>query len=263
MGAWDVENSGNLHVSLLGHVWADPLAQIRNHFWTSGGLDPIFQLSRRISAAGQAIAADIFHDIVRASTFYSFGFRLPAQLDYNDIFQFVINQGADIESRNTFRKETALLMIAEADTIVYSKIMPVFLRFDADYSAVDYKGRGPLHLALKPSRMYIDEYHHLGVWDLKHKLVYLRSRTLIDKLVHLLQAGCSIHAVDNYGRTPTDVAQKWRRTKAWEAALEKVGKLDCGRSECQCEIIVRLPPFLYFPYSVLVLAAPAERWMRN
>ena len=119
MGAWDVENSGNLHVSLLGHVWADPLARIRNPFWTSGGLDPIFQLSRRISAAGQAIAADIFHDIVRASFYFILDSdSTAATLITMILFQFVINQGADIESRNTFRKETALLMIAEADTIV-------------------------------------------------------------------------------------------------------------------------------------------------
>ena len=137
---------------------------------------------------------------------------------------------ADIEYRDTFRKGTALLVTAEGDNFTSSRMLPVLLRFDADYSAVDYKGRGSLHLALKPAREYSNRYERL------------HSRDLRDKLVCLLQAGCSIHAADNCGRTPTDVARKWGRSKAWKAALQEVGKLECARADCRCEIIVRFTP---------------------
>ena len=153
-----------------------------------------------------------------------------------------MNEGADIECRLSFRMETVLLLTAEEDTISSLQSMLVLSRFDADYSAVDYKGRGPLHLTLKPSRTYAFDFQRL------------HSRAFKDKLVHLLQAGCSIHAVDKYGRTPTDVARRWRRTKAWVAALREVGKLECGKSECKC---VRLSPCPHFHYSVLALAVPA------
>ena len=225
MDAWDIENCAALQTALWFNFWTS-VSGLNND---SRSLDVIIQLSRRVSALGQVIHADIIHDLVRASIDNTFSPQ--AEFDYNDIFEFLVDQGADIEYRDTFRKETALLVAAELDDISSLNMIPVLLRLDADYSAVDYKGRGPLHLTLKPSRTSIDSQR-------------LHSRAFKDKLVHLLQAGCSIHAVDNYGRTPTDVARKWRRTKAWEAALEAVGKLECGRSECQCEIVVRLPKVL-------------------
>ena len=222
--AWDIENfyafqSLFVHYLLSQHYLYD-------NAWTSEGLDQLFRLSRQSSASGQAIEANLIHVLVRASTSY---FSSPTpELEYNYIFGFLINQGADIECRYSFRKETALLVVAELDDIISLNMMLFLLRFDADCSAVDYKGRGPLHLALKPSRIYGGIQH-------------LHFRAFTDKLVYLLQAGCSIHAVDDYGRTPTYVARNWWRTKAWEAALREVGKLDCGRSECQCEITVRSP----------------------
>ena len=227
--AWDIENSAALQSLLMDHLFHR--YYIHDNVWTSEGIDQLFQLFRRMSAVGQAIEANLIHDIIRISTSKIVG--PPAELNYNDNIEFPINEGADIECRDSFRKETAFLVVAEVDKVMSLKLMPILLRFGADYSAVDYKGRGPLHLALKPSR----QYRYMGGGP-------LRSRTLKDKLVYLLQAGCSAHAVDNYGRTPTYVARKWRRTKAWEAALRKAGKLECGRSECQCEITVRLPQAL-------------------
>ena len=179
---------------------------------------------------GQVIHAEIIHDIVRASV-YSI-FSPTAESVYDELLKFLTNQGADIEWRNSSREETALLVVAEVDNCMSLEMMPVLLRFGADYSAVDYKGRGPLHLTPKPFRRYSDSAQRLTYQGLEYKLVLL------------LEAGCSIHAVDRYGRTPTYVARKWRRTEAWEAALQEVGKLECGRSECQCEITVRLPQAL-------------------
>ena len=238
--AWDIENSPALQLAF----WLNFLQSVSglNDSWRSGEIDIFFQLSRRISALGQVIHARLIHNIVQVSRVYTFS--PPAEYIYDDLFKFLINQGADIECRHSFRMETALLVTAEEDNILSLKLMPVLSRFDADYSAVDYKGRGPLHLALKPSRFY-------------GKDEPLLSRTFKEKLVYLLQAGCSIHAVDNFGRTPTDVAWKWRRTKAWEAALEEVGKLECARSNCQCEIIVRLLSCLHCHCRVLALAVPA------
>ena len=224
MDAWDIENSDGLPFFIFHQLFDS--GYWCNDRWRSEGPDVIFQLSRRTCALGQAIEADLIHDLIRDSVSYSF--RPSAKSSYNDIIEFLINQGADIEFRDSFRKETALLVVAEVDSMISPTMMLALLRFDADFSAVDYIGRGPLHLALKPSRTY-GEIQHLD------------SRALKDKLVHLLQAGCSIHAVDDYGRTPTYVAQKWWRTKDWEAALREVGKLECGRSECQCEITVRSP----------------------
>ena len=233
--AWDIENCEALQLDLWLNFW-ECVASL-NDSRRSRDFDIFLQQSKRISALGQVVHAGLIHDIVRLSGDYPF--RHPAEYIYDDLYRFLINQGADIEYRNPFRKETALLVVAELDNRINLRMMPVLLRFDADCSAVDYKGRGPLHLALKPARKYSANYG------------CLRSRDLRDKLVSLLQAGCSIHAVDNYGRTPTDVARKWGRTKAWKAALQAVGKLECGRSECQC---VRLSPCLHFYYSVLALA---------
>ena len=229
--AWDIENSDHLQVAFWG-------SRFLQH--QSGDLDHLTQVSKRLSTLDQVIHADLIHYIVRVSRCYTS--PPPAKSMYDDLFKFFTNQGADIERRDSFRKETALLVVAEVDHVITLDVMPVLLRFGADYSAVDYKGRGPLHLALKPSRFYTKNLH---------------SRTLRKKLVHLLRAGCSIHAVDNYSRTPTDVARKWRRTKAWKAALQEVGKLECATLDCQCEINVRLSPCLHFHYSVLALAVPA------
>ena len=223
--AWDIENCAIFQF----FFWRNFLESVSalSDSWRSGDLDVSLQLSRRVSALGQVIHADIIHDIVRASTYCTFS--TPAVSIYDDLFKFFINQGAEIECRGTFSEETALLVVAELDNIESLEMMPVLLRLDADYSAVDYKGRGPLHLALKQSRFYTQNLH---------------SRTLKKKLIHLLRAGCSIHAIDHYGRTPTDVARKWGRTKAWKAALQELGKMECATLDCQCEIIVRLSPCL-------------------
>ena len=234
--AWDIENADRLQLTFFNNFWNTVPVTIDG----SSALDVFIQQSRRISTLGQIIRANLVHEIGRPSTFYPYT-GLP-QLPHNDLFKFLISQGADIEYRDTFREETALLVLAEVDDVITSTIMPVLLRLDADCSAVDYKGRGPLHLTLKPSR-------YLGC--------ELKFQEIKDKLVHLLQAGCLIHAVDNYGRTPTYVARKWRRTKAWEAALQEVGKLECATLDCQCEIIVRFSPCLHFHHSVLALAMSA------
>ena len=213
--AWDIENSNRLQSVL----WSKRLFR--------GSLDTVFQLSRRMSALGQTINTDLIHDILEGLDRLLNCFLDSAQIIIDDVCKLLINQEADIENRDPFSEETVLLVAAEGDGNISLKLMPVLSRLGADYSVVDYKGRTPLHLALKPSRSYTARP--------------LRRPSLEKKLVHLLQAGCLIHAVDNYGRTPTDVARKWRRTQAWEAALEVVGKLDCARSKCQCETIVRLP----------------------
>ena len=150
--------------------------------------------------------------------------------NYSGYFKFLISQGADIEYRDPNSRKTALLVAAEGDDDISLNWMQELLWLDADYSAVDYKGRGPLHLTLEPCR-----------WEYLLDVGPTAIRCMKDKLVRLLQAGCSIHAVDNYGRTPTDVARYWGRTRTWEAALQEVGKLECARSECQCEVTVSLP----------------------
>ncbi|KAK0512874.1 hypothetical protein JMJ35_004891 [Cladonia borealis] len=212
--AWDIENSDEIHLAFL--------RRFLDFSWVSGDLDLFIQLSRRISALGQVIHAELIHDFFRLSRYFTFSPK--AESIYDVLFQFLTNQGADIEHRDSFREETALLVAAEVDNLINLYMMPVLLRFGADYSAVDYKGRGPLHLALKPARR-------------DHPGTRLHHRALKEKLVLLLQAGCSIHAIDHYGRTPTDVARKYRRTSSWKAALREVGKLECGKSECRCEII--------------------------
>ena len=224
--AWDIENSYSLHTLFWYKPWRyDPGG--------SRDLDSFFRFSRRLSALGQAVQADDIHNVVQREPFGRISYPTSEAPNHSEHFKFLISQGADIEYRDPNSRETALLVAAEEDGNIRLELMPVLWRLGADYSAVDYKGRGPLHLTLKPSRIWVSEDQGL-----------LFYRPIKDKLVHLLQAGCSIHAVDNYGRTPTDVARIWRRTKAWEAALQEVGKLECARSKCQCEIIVRLPQAL-------------------
>ena len=223
VNAWDLESEYDLPHLLYGKL-------VLSDGWTSRDLDLFCNYCRRMSALGQGIQADEIHNILQSLHFGGVPYPMPKQPNYGDVFKFLINQGADIEYSDSVHMETALLVAAELDCEMSPRVIQELLQLDADNSAVDYKGRGPLHLTLKPSRIF-------NVKDLCSSL----PRIIEDKSVHLLQAGCSVHAVDNYGRTPTDVAQKWKRTKAWEAALQEVGKLECARSKCQCEIIVRLP----------------------
>ena len=220
--AWDIESCCDLQSQFLDNT-------VVPGCWGSRELDLFPRVSGRISALGHDIQAESIHSFAGNSSKFYENPDLKA-LDYGDLFKLLINQGADIECRYSGPMETALLTAAEADTLVSLRVMQELLWLDADHSAVDYKGRGPLHLTLKPSRNWAS-----------HNQVLLFYWATKDKLVHLLQAGCSVHAVDNYGRTPTDVARRWKRTKAWEAALQEVGKLECARSKCQCEIVVRLP----------------------
>ena len=217
--AWDIENSYSLHTLFWYQPW-------RKEPWGSRGLDSFFRFSRRLSALGQAVQADDIRSAVHIRPFGHVSYPTSETPEY---FNFLISQGADIECRDPNWGETPLLVAAERDSNLSLELMPVLWRLGADYSAVDYRGRGPLHLTLKPSRTFTGRHEGL-----------VNFRIIKDKLAHLLQAGCSIHAVDNYGRTPTDVARRWRRTRAWEAALQEVGKLECARSKCQCEINVRL-----------------------
>ena len=139
--AWDIENSNRIQSVL----WSKRLFR--------GSLDTVFQLSRRMSALGQTINTDLIHDILEDLD------RLlnrldSAQIIIDDVCKLLINQGADIEYRDPFSEETVLLVAAEGDGNISLKLMPVLSRLGADYSVVDYKGRTPLHLALKPSRSY-------------------------------------------------------------------------------------------------------------
>ena len=229
VNAWDIESVYDLPRLLYGK-----LALYDD--WTSRDLDLFFHYSRRMSALGQDIQADEIHNILQSIYCAEIPYPMPKQPNYGNIFKFLINQGADIECRDSVHMETALLVAAESDYEMSLGVIQELLWLDADDSAVDYKGRGPLHLTLKPSRIF-------AVKDLRSSFF----RVIKDKSVHLLQTGCSIHAVDNYGRTPTDVARIWRRTKPWEAALQEIGKLECARSKCQCEIIVSLPRLTAVP----------------
>lgn len=219
--ALDIENSYNLHTLFWYKPWRyDPGGSI--------DFDSFSRFSKRVSALGQAIQADDIYNVVQCEPFGRISNATSEAHHYRELFKFLISQGADIEYRAPSSRETPLLVAAEGDDKLSLKWMQELLWLDADYSTVDYKGRGPLHLTLKPSG-YMNRVQGP-----------LSFRALKAKLVHLLQAGCSIHAVDKYRRTPTDMARRWKRTKAWEAALQEVGKLDCARSKCQCKIIVRL-----------------------
>lgn len=221
--AWDIENSYSLHTLFWYKPW----------WYDPGGsrdLEPFFRFSKRLSALGQDIQADDIHNLVQRVPFGRITYPTSEAPNYSGYFKFLISQGADIEYRDPNSRKTALLVAAEGDDDISLNWMQELLWLDADYSAVDYKGRGPLHLTLEPCR-----------WEYLLDVGPTAIRCMKDKLVRLLQAGCSIHAVDNYGRTPTDVARYWGRTRTWEAALQEVGKLECARSECQCEVTVSLP----------------------
>ena len=127
--------------------------------------------------------------------------------------EFFIKQGLSIESRNDLYGETPLLSIAEADTWFSVAWLCILLEYGADITAVDYKGRGPLHLTLKRCRSGTETLLPL-------------SFMMKEKLILLLRAGCSIHSVDDYGRTPNDQARETSVKYIWMSALEETGMLD-------------------------------------
>ena len=229
--AWDIENCNNLQRLFwrrLQVLW------VPYDSWASKDLNRFSQLSRRMSSLGQVVQADEIYDIVWDSVWGCIQNLTSKEFNYSGLLKFFIDRGADIEFRDSYDM-TALLLTAEVDSVLSLRVMRELLWLNADYSAVDYEGRGPLHLTLKLSQIYIVDVEDQGLdfWQ-----------AIKGKLVHLLQAGCSVHAVDSYGRTPTDVARRWRRTKTWQAALREVGKLECAKSKCQCEIAVRIPQAL-------------------
>lgn len=115
----------------------------------------------------------------------------------------------DIESKRHYTNETPLLSMARKFQIVPPTVLRALLYCGVDVSAVDYKGRGLLHLALMRNRR-----RQLSFEWLKRKIVLL------------LRAGCSIYAVDDFGRTPTDLARETCVSIIWKRALGEVGMLD-------------------------------------
>ena len=90
--AWDIENSRTLQSVL----WFEFLERVSlNDSRRPASFDVVLQQSKRISALGQVIHANVIHNLVRLSKEYSYLY--PADSLYDDLFKFLISQGADIE----------------------------------------------------------------------------------------------------------------------------------------------------------------------
>ena len=142
-GAWDIENSRNL----LTWIWNDMLSSPtkENFEWSCRNSMKALELGQSfdVNFTGWLQFLGLDDDRI---------FDTEQHEYLRKAFEFFIKHGLDIESRDNFRKETPLLISAEADTWSSATCLRVFLGYGADLTAVDYKGRGPLHLTLKQSR---------------------------------------------------------------------------------------------------------------
>lgn len=128
-------------------------------------------------------------------------YREPWQLEV--ILQYWLEVESDVDSRN-YWSQTPLLNSAGLYWDSSSTYMSLLIKYGANVHAVDYRGRGALHL----------------VSDL---VLYPISTTEVKaQLVLLLEAGCDPNATDHDGRTP--LRQFQRGSQGWEiwtTALEK------------------------------------------
>lgn len=129
---------------------------------------------------------------------------------------FLVGHGANIECKDLYG-ETALLKAARSNLESNPSWIRGHLQCRADFAAVDFKERGPLHLTLRYSK---------GPFPTDYWRVFISWDGLKAKLVDLLRAGCPIHSVDERGRTPTDFARGLNLKDVWESALREADKLD-------------------------------------
>lgn len=127
-------------------------------------------------------------------------------------YDLLIGNGAKIERKGRWG-ETPLLELARSNFEDSPSWTWALLQCGADILAVDSKERGPLHLSLRYSRGSCCRQYSISWVDLQAKLV------------HLLRAGCQIHAVDNRGRSPTDYARGLNLKNVWISALKEVAML--------------------------------------
>ena len=128
-------------------------------------------------------------------------------------YDLLDGDGAKIECKDRW-VETPLLEVARSNFKDSPNWTWALLQCGADILAVDFKERGPLHLSLRYSRGCCCRQYSISWVDLQAKLV------------HLLRAGCQIHAVDNRGRSPTDYARGLNLKNVWISALKEVAMLD-------------------------------------
>ena len=129
------------------------------------------------------------------------------------VYDLLTGDGAKIECKDRWG-ETPLLEVARSNFEDSPSWTWALLQCGADILAVDCKERGPLHLSLRYSRVCCCRQYSISWVDLQAKLV------------HLLRAGCQIHAVDDRGRSPTDYARGLNLKNVWVSALREVGMLD-------------------------------------
>lgn len=179
------------------------------------GVEARYVVSTRVLELEQGFYdASFFHFFVIQIIF---GSRALDQCDdemIRRLLQFFMNHGMDLESRVVGPEETMLLLFAAVHTKISVTCLRVFLEQGADLTATDFMGRGPLHNVFRKgwSPFRVSE----------------RAKTFLqhEKLVLLLRAGCSVHAVDRYGKTPGDLARKRRREHVWMSALKEAGISD-------------------------------------
>ena len=144
------------------------------------------------------------------------------------VYDFLTGDGAKIERKERWG-ETPLLEVARSNFEDSPSWTLALLQCGADILAVDSKERGPLHLSLRYSRGSCCRQYSISWLDLQAKLV------------HLLRAGCQIHAVDNRGRSPTDYARGLNLKNVWISALKEVDMLDDDIFESLCHEVSQSP----------------------
>lgn len=179
-------------------------------------LESYFNISRRAVDLEQALEDDlIFNDMLSCIAIA----KWPNNFDWRECLEicgFLVGHGANLECKDR-RGETALLKLARSTSDCSRVWTRSLLECGANLSAVDYKGRGLLHLSLRYSR------------GSRHNILpgccicWIEVRA---KLVELLRAGCQVHAVDNRGRTPTDYARGCCLKNVWVCALREVDMLN-------------------------------------
>ena len=208
-GAWDIENSNNLQ-SIIWDTIEPPERRTKEYFETR------YVVSKWVRELREGLDDEFFSD----NTPYAYVLSMHMDAEsLRERLRFFLSVGMNLESRAHSSGETLLLYVAGEGYPSSVTSLRVLLELGADYTATDYTGRGPLHLALPieflPRNMSYVEYSH---WSLFR----------VEKLVLLLRAGCSVNAIDHYGRTPGDMAREIGLENVWMSALQEVEIRDDG-----------------------------------
>lgn len=151
--------------------------------------------------------------------------------DKIDMFQILLEAGADLDDVNRYRMEGTSLHVAAIFGRI--SIMKIILQYDINVNDVDLVGWTALHIACRNKSKTIVELllekdadvnvkNNDGYTPLHHVFdtLFGEEEIALSIAIRLLKAGADLHAKNNDGQTPLDLAPESLRNRILEADID-------------------------------------------